>query len=140
MSEIDIVKTRPANAGKKWSAEEDTQLLNELAADISIPSIADTHKRTQCSIVYRCKEIAYKMHTKGDNIEIIIQMTKIDEKQLTEFIRKKENNAKGFKMENEFENEINELKNEITDLKSDVTRIKKMLKEICSLKSIPYSI
>ena len=43
----------PANAGKPWSDEEDTRLLDELRHGISLQSIAISHSRRVGSIVAR---------------------------------------------------------------------------------------
>ena len=78
---------------KKWTAEEETILLEELNKNMEIVLIATNHKRTPGSIHGKRKEIAYKMHTSGIDMQEIIQKTKLNKEQITETIIKKELNG-----------------------------------------------
>ncbi len=46
-------RNRPANAGKSWSREEDTQVCDELQRGIDFQEIAKSHSRSVGSIVAR---------------------------------------------------------------------------------------
>jgi hypothetical protein len=46
-------KFLPANAGKPWSNQEDTQICEELRHGLSFEQIAKSHNRTSGSIVAR---------------------------------------------------------------------------------------
>ncbi len=123
-------KEYPSNFGKKWTAEEETILLEELNKNMEIVLIATNHKRTPGSIHGKRKEIAYKMHTSGIDIEEIIQKTKLNKEQITETIIQKE-----FQNENKAvkkvikppSSEIMELKKEIIQLKHDMNEMYNMI-------------
>jgi len=46
-------KKRPKNAGKPWSAEEDSQICDELRQGHDFPRIATTHDRSVAGILAR---------------------------------------------------------------------------------------
>jgi hypothetical protein len=81
-------KEYPSNFGTKWTAEEETTLLEELNKNMEIVLIATNHNRTPGSIHARRKDIAYKMHTSGIDMQEIIQKTKLNKEQITETIIK----------------------------------------------------
>ena len=79
----------PSNHFKKWSDEEEIELLEELNKNIDIEIIALNHNRTKGGISSRCQNIAYKMYLKNISIEKIIEKTKLDEKSIKKTIEKK---------------------------------------------------
>lgn len=87
------VKETPANKGKKWTDEEESLLLEELEKNMSIDVISVVHNRTRGGIYSRCKEIAYKMHVKNITIEEIILKTKLSQLEITQIIKKKQNDS-----------------------------------------------
>ena len=123
-------KEYPSNFGTKWTAEEETTLLEELNKNMEIVLIATNHNRTPGSIHARRKDIAYKMHTSGIDMQEIIQKTKLNKEQITETIIKKE-----FQNENKAvkkvikppSSEIMELKKEIIQLKHDMNEMYNMI-------------
>jgi len=123
-------KEYPSNFGTKWTAEEETTLLEELNKNMEIVLIATNHNRTPGSIHARRKDIAYKMHTSGIDMQEIIQKTKLNKEQITETIIKKE-----FQNENKAvkkvikppSSEIMKLKKEIIQLKHDMNEMYNMI-------------
>jgi ATP-dependent DNA helicase PIF1 len=80
---------QPSAKGQRWSVEEDSQLLDELKKEISIPTIAKIHNRTYGGIKSHILEIACKMMNNHIPMEEIIQSTKLDEIQINEAMEKK---------------------------------------------------
>jgi len=128
----------PSNLGKKWTDEEETELLEELSKNVEIKTIAENHNRTIGGIVSRCREIAYKMYVKGIDMNEIINKTKLDTQDILQTITKRENRKIKIKLETELENsknnnkssEIAELKNEIANLRQDVKKILNLIHQI----------
>jgi hypothetical protein len=79
----------PSNYFKKWSDEEEIELLEELNKNIDIEIIALNHNRTKGGISSRCQHIAYKMYLKNISIEEIIEKTKLDKKIIKKTIERK---------------------------------------------------
>ena len=80
----------PSKAGKKWTEDEDNMLLQELYNNMDIDSISKAHNRNIGGISSRQETIAYNMHLKKTPIDEIVKKTKLDEKQVTDMIAKKE--------------------------------------------------
>ena len=110
-------KEYPSNHFKKWSDEEEIELLEELNKNIDIEIIAQNHNRTKGGISSRCQHIAYKMYLKNISIEEIIEKTKLDKKVLKKIIENKKERKKKKKKPLSIKDEINQLKNEINELK-----------------------
>jgi hypothetical protein len=129
-------KDYPSNIGKKWSDEEDTLLLEELSKNIDIQVISQSHNRTTGGINSRCREIAYKLFSNNTSMEEIILKTKLDEHQIIETIKKRQNNPKkcksvsGIEKPFSIENEINEMKNDIKDIKNTINELVQMMKAV----------
>ena len=116
-------KDYPSNTGQKWTDEEEETLLEELSKNIDIQLIAQCHNRTIGGINARRREIAYKFYSNNNSMEDIILKTKLDEDQIIETIKKRQNNHKKCKSATEIktpfsiESEIDEMKNDIKELK-----------------------
>ena len=128
-------KDYPSNAGQKWTDEEETLLLEELNKNIDIQLIAQSHNRTTGGINARRREIAYKLYSNNSSIKEIILKTKLDEDQIIETIKKRQNNPKKCKSVTEkktfsIESEISEMKNEIKDLKNTIKELVEMIKAV----------
>jgi hypothetical protein len=125
-----------SNVGQKWSEEEEQKLLEELNKNMNIELIAKMHNRTIGGIKARCKEIAYKLHINNMSIEEIILKTKLDEDQIIETIKKRQNNPKKCKSVTEIktqfsiESEIDEMKNDIKELKNTINELVEMMKAV----------
>jgi hypothetical protein len=123
--------------GTKWTDEEEKQLLNEIAQNISKEKIAIIHKRNIGGISSRINEIAYRMFIQNILIDEIINKTKLKEQQILDFIEKKkaiknESKTKQKKIVVEskpinIENEILEIKEQIKDINKNIDRILKLL-------------
>jgi hypothetical protein len=117
------------NIGKKWTDEEELQLLDELSNNLDIEHIAKKHKRTIGGINSRRNEIAYKMYVKKISLEEIIQKTKLDIDSITQIIDKRKepkqlNNSNPEKSEND----IKAIKNDIKEIKIQMDEIIRMMK------------
>lgn len=129
-------KEYPSNAGQKWTDEEETLLLEKLSKNIDIELIAQSHNRTTGGINARRRVIAYKLYSNNNTIEEIILKTKLDEDQIMETIKKRQNNPKRCKPAKEskckfsIKNEINEMKNEIKELKNTIMELVEMMKAV----------
>jgi hypothetical protein len=125
----------PSNHFKKWSDEEEIELLEELNKNIDIEIIALNHNRTKGGISSRCQNIAYKMYLKNISIEEIIEKTKLDEKSIKKTIeKKKEIIKKIIEMKKEIENPLS-IKDEINQLKNEINELKKYNKELVENKA-----
>jgi hypothetical protein len=125
----------PSNYFKKWSDEEEIELLEELNKNIDIEIIALNHNRTKGGISSRCQHIAYKMYLKNISIEEIIEKTKLDEKSIKKTIeKKKEIIKKIIEKKKEIENPLS-IKDEIDQLKNEINELKKYNKELIENKA-----
>lgn len=84
----------PRAKGKKWSSEEETQLLNELDKGLNVTAIASLHDRTYGGITSRMREIACKMIESGEEMNKVVSVTKVSEHQINDAIEKKKYAAK----------------------------------------------
>ena len=129
-------KDYPSRTGEKWSDKEETLLLEELSKNIDIQVIAQCHNRTTGGINSRRVEIAYKLYRNNSSIKEIILKTKLDEDQIIETIKKRQNNPKKCKSVTEIkrpfsiESEIDEMKNDIKELKNTIKELVEMMKAI----------
>ena len=77
-------------------------------------------------------------------MEEIILKTKLDEVQIIETIKKRQNNPKKCKPVTEIkhqlsvENEINEMKNDVEEMKNDVEELKNTMKEFVEMLKAAY--
>jgi len=76
------------NMGAKWTKDEEDKLLEYLAQDFTIKTIAQLHQRTPGSITARRKLMAYHMHLENKSMLEIIDKTKLSEKQILDTIQK----------------------------------------------------
>jgi hypothetical protein len=119
-------KEYPSNTGQKWTDEEEILLLEELSKNIDIQLIAQYHNRTTGGINARRREIAYKLYSNNNSMEDIILKTKLDEDQITETIKKRQNNPKKCKSITEIKTPFS-IESEIDKINSDAKTIKKNL-------------
>ena len=136
-------KIVPSNLGKKWTEEEETLLLTDLALNIDIKLIAEKHNRTKGGIVSRQKEIAYKMYIKNISMIEIINKTKLDGLLINEFIEKKKYNTSIKNSIKQDKNSIKEdkkfsIEDEIIYIKKDINDIKNTLKELFDMMKAIY--
>lgn len=71
---------------KRWTPEEEQQLLKEIAESKPIYIIARNHDRSKKAIEFRLLDIAIKMLSDGATYEDIEQVTKCTESQINERI------------------------------------------------------
>lgn len=133
-------KDYPANLGAKWTAEEESALLRELAAagGANIEEIAQKHNRTVGGINSRRREIAYKMYLQNVSMDEIVRQTKLDaeiimqtiakrgEKTVEKTARVKPPPVKPPKIEDE----IAEIKSDIKEIKGSIMELRAMLSAI----------
>ena len=129
-------KEYPSNTGQKWTDEEEILLLEELSKNIDIQLIAQYHNRTTVGINARRREIAYKLYNNNNSMEEIILKTKLDEAQIIETIKKRQNTPKKcnpvteIKKSFSIESEIDEMKNDIKELKNTINELVEMMKAV----------
>jgi hypothetical protein len=124
-----------SNVGKKWTEEEEKNLLEELSRDLSIAEIAEIHKRKVGGINARREKIVYDLHVKGADNEEIKKITKLKDSEImfsitvatSKEMRKKENDEKKEADKKLANTEINELKNRITNLENILDDIVKKI-------------
>jgi hypothetical protein len=131
-------KDYPSNTGQKWTDQEETLLLEKLSKNIDIQLIAQRHKRTIGGINARRREIAYKLYSNNNCTEEIILKTKLDEEQIIETIKKRQNNPKKCKSVTPFsiEKEIDEMKNDIKKLKNTIKELVEMMKALYEFEDV----
>ena len=76
------------NRGKKWTKEDEDNLLVMLKNDESIKNIAEKYKRTLGGIHARREKIANDLYLKNYSIEEISEKTKLDKNQIERIIEK----------------------------------------------------
>lgn len=130
-------KEYPSNTGQKWSDEEETLLLEELGKNIDIQLIAQSHNRTTGGINSRRREIAYKLHINNNSMEEIILKTKLDEDEIIETIKRRQNNPKKCKSVTEIKNSFS-IENEIDYIKNEINEIKNTMKELVEMMKAVY--
>lgn len=146
---------KPANHNKPWTRKDEDYLLNEIKDNKPLKSIAFSMERTKGSITSRIKIIAYEMYMDGKSMNEILEITKLGEITLREYILIKEEakQAKETKKINEEKNkrslilnqkvildqkvtlhtinsEIICIKNEIKSMKSSINELSDMIKAI----------
>ena len=125
-------KDYPSNRGAKWTDEEEILLLEELSKNIDIQLIAQCHHRTTGGINARCKEIAYKLYSNHNSMEDIILKTKLDEDQIIETIKKRQNNPKKCKSVTKIKTPLS-IESEIYEMKNDINELKNTMKELVEI-------
>ena len=130
-------KDYPSNRGQIWTEEEETLLLEELSKNIDIQLIAQCHNRTTGGINARRREIAYKMYINDNSMEDIILKTKLDEDQIIETIKKRQNNPKKCKSVTENTTPFS-IKSEMDEIKKDLKDIKNTIKELVEMMKAVY--
>ncbi len=118
-------KEHTYNVGQKWTDEEEKLLLDELSKNITIEIIAQSHKRTIGGINARRREIAYKMNSNNISMEEIISKTKLNEVQILETIKRRQN-----KEPLSVETEISEMKKDIKEMKKTLNELVEMMKAV----------
>jgi Glu-tRNA(Gln) amidotransferase subunit E-like FAD-binding protein len=78
-SNMSFVHNKPKNNMKKWTYNEEKQLLSEVKEEISIEEISEIHSRTIGAITSRLKKIAQREYNKGKNIYEVLSLTNLTE-------------------------------------------------------------
>jgi hypothetical protein len=68
---------KPEKSGKKWSPDEEENLLGEIAI-LPIEEVAKIHQRTAGAIRARLLGIALNMIENGEDLENVLERTKTD--------------------------------------------------------------
>ncbi len=103
-----------SNTGQKWTDQEETLLLENLSKNTDIQLIAQSHNRTTGGINARRRVIAYRLYSNNNTMEEIILKTKLDEDQIIETIKKRQDNSKKCKSVTEIKDKIS-IENEINE-------------------------
>jgi hypothetical protein len=75
------------NIGKKWTPEEETCLLNELASDMTILEISNLHGRTKGAISSRSRRIAMGFYRDGMSMEEIMKQCRLTKQGLVKTLQ-----------------------------------------------------
>ena len=86
---LEMNKFNPARCGDKWREYEDNGLLYELQKGVKIGEIAYKHNRTISAINSRIKKIALNMINNDENINDIVNTTKLSKEIVLKLINKK---------------------------------------------------
>jgi len=110
---INIAQERiqPGAKGNRWTDEEESRLLDEIAQSIPVSTIALNHERTCGGITSRLREIAYKMMTGESPLGEVMKRTKLNEFQICEVMEQKaiyEKKRQEKKQESELRKKMNE--------------------------------
>ncbi len=143
-------KEYPSNLGQKWTDEEEQLLLEQLAENMEIDLIAQTHNRTKGGINARRKEIAYILYCNNHSMEEIIMKTKLDEDQIVKTINmrnapktsqspKKVKDVITITAANpvSIENELDEIKRDVKELKHIINDLVEMIKAVYEFERTP---
>jgi hypothetical protein len=134
----------PTNNGKKWSEEENEQLIKNIYLHKgNRAEVATIHERTQRSIRSQINKIAFKMRNLNVSIEEIKTATYLSEYEIKQIIeRSTKNKHPGDKMKNknivvEEVETINKqtkkgkcITQELCEIKKDLSEIKQMLHKL----------
>ncbi len=141
----------PSAFGSKWSDSEEKQLLDELARNIDIQTIAEKHGRTLGGINSRIREIAYKMYISNFTVDKIIEATKMTKEHINEMIERRErykqekkekyvNSSKNINTQStqhilhikqlNYDDDINRIKNQLCTIENKLDRLFDLLKTL----------
>lgn len=132
------------NIGKRWTQEEDIQLLEDVVNNIDVFKIAINHGRKIGGITCRIEDIAYKMYINGIEMNEIETKTKLTNKKIKDIIEKKKDKLdQKDKLDNEKEKrnelfpeiiklqqEMNIVKEELNTIKTDIHMLTRDIKDI----------
>ena len=82
---------RPINCMKKWSKQEETDMLNRIQDNEKIDIIADTFGRTINGIKARLRKISYELYCNDIEICDIIKKTGLSKKEVEDSINRRKN-------------------------------------------------
>lgn len=138
---------KPAAHAKRWTQNEDDQLLKYISEKLPHDEIAEKHQRTTGSIKSRLCLLAYNMHKNGENIESISNKFKVSIADLELSFKRKDiaEKNKNKKIEEEKENKIKNaerLKDAIGEHELIKTKLKETIENVedDSLKQIKLEI
>jgi hypothetical protein len=144
MSKSHTTNPEMKNSGKRWSDEEDAQLLQEVQEEKPFSEIAQKHQRTESAVRSRISIKAVNDYKSGVDLDTIYERYKMSEKSFQEafeYVSKKDAEkakAESFKKEKKESKviETKEDKNNILE-KDEVTELlKALLIEVREIKNI----
>ncbi len=144
MSKSHTTNPEMKNSGKRWSDEEDAQLLQEVQEEKPFSEIAQKHQRTESAVRSRISIKAVNDYKSGVDLDTIYERYKMSEKSFQEafeYVSKKDAEkakAESFKKEKK-ESKVIETKEEKNNIleKDEVTEIlKALLIEVREIKNM----
>ncbi len=144
MSKSRTTNPEMKNSGKRWSDEEDAQLLQEVQEEKPFSEIAQKHQRTESAVRSRISIKAVNDYKSGVDLDTIYERYKMSEKSFQEafeYVSKKDAEkakAESFKKEKK-ESKVIETKEEKNNIleKDEVTEIlKALLIEVREIKNM----
>lgn len=123
---------------KKWSQEEENQLLDEIARGDIINSIALKHGRSVRAINIRLKDIAVKLRESGVSDSAIEKSTGITPDQITERVveKEKEQSERIKNMKKESSETNNKSNNSINDILVVLENVQKTLNTLVNIQEL----
>jgi len=109
------MKSQYKNNGKRWSNEEDEQLIEELSQNLSFEELSNIHQRSISAIKGRIFIKAVNDHKNGVTIEVIYSKYNLNETtfhEALEYVKKMENKKEDEKGENKKEIKKEKVKSE----------------------------
>lgn len=141
-------KDIPDNFMKKWTEEDESNLLEHLKNGLTKEEIANLFKRSNGSITSRCRKIAKQLYIDGYTENEIIEKTKITNEELEKIVtfvdKQNQNNNKHkttkksiIKQSDNYE-DIQFLKGEVSLLRKEMNNIKKCVFDIKDMLEAIY--
>ena len=127
------MKSQYKNNGKRWSNEEDEQLIEELSQNLSFEELSNIHQRSISAIKGRIFIKAVNDHKNGVTIEVIYSKYNLNETtfhEALEYVKKMENKKEDEKGEKKKDIKKEKVKSEKVEQvgESDVNTL--LLKEL----------
>ena len=116
-------KSLPEFTGKRWSKDEDAQLLKEIKDGLSSDKISEIHKRTSKGIYYRKKTIATRMYDSGSDKDKITKELLISDMEYEQIINE-------HKYKNKKRDEKKKEKNQVESISNIEERLDNMDKKM----------
>lgn len=137
-------KEYPSSLGKKWTKEEEQQLLLYIKDGKDKEAIAALHNRTVGAIQSRIQSLAYDMFVQNTPVEAISEATTLTTSEITDTVFKKNTeimntvSKKKKKIEEHSDITLLTVHQEIQTMKTEMNGLKNNVKELIELLQAIY--
>ncbi len=126
------------NNGKRWSDEEDEQLIQELSQNLSFEELSNIHQRSISALKARINIKAVNDHKNGVDLEVIYSRYNLNEttfNEALEYVKKMENKKEDEKGEKkkEIKKEVQQVQN-VEEKEINTLLLKELLLEMREIK------